>query len=149
MPDIAPLIYTIGFTQKPLRRFIELLQQASVDAVIDIRLRNVSQLAGWAKRDDLAYVLELVGIAYEHQPALAPTADILDTYRKDHDWAKYVRRFGPLLVERKAQTLGESLRQRYRAPCLLCSEATAEQCHRRLVAEFWQDHLPNLGIIHL
>ena len=149
MPDIAPIIYTIGFTQKPLRRFIELLQEASVDAVIDIRLRNVSQLAGWAKRDDLAYVLELVGIAYEHQPALAPTAEILDTYRKDQDWAKYVRQFGPLLIERKAQTLGASLLQRYHAPCLLCSEATAEQCHRRLVAEFWQDHLSNLKITHL
>lgn len=134
---------------KPLRRFIELLQEASVDAVIDIRLRNVSQLAGWAKRDDLAYVLELVGIAYEHQPVLAPTAEILDTYRKDQDWAKYVRQFGPLLTERKAQTLGASLLQRYHAPCLLCSEATAEQCHRRLVAEFWQEQLSNLKITHL
>ncbi|MFN8486524.1 MAG: DUF488 domain-containing protein [Caldilineaceae bacterium] len=144
-----PTIYTIGFTQKPLRRFVELLQKASVDAVIDIRLRNVSQLAGWAKRDDLAYILALVGIAYEHQPDLAPTAEILDTYRKDHDWERYVRRFGPLLVERKAQTQGESLLQRYQAPCLLCSEATAEQCHRRLVAEFWRIHLPNLDIVHL
>jgi len=142
-------VYTIGFTQKPLRRFIELLQAAKVDALIDIRLRNVSQLAGWAKRDDLAFVLELVGVAYEHQPTLAPTADILDTYRKDSDWAAYVRKFQPLLHERNAQALGQAIFQRYQTPCLLCSEATAEQCHRRLVAEFWAEQLPNLQIIHL
>ena len=142
-------IYTIGFTQKPLQRFIELLQTAQVDAVIDIRLRNVSQLAGWAKRDDLAFVLKLVGIAYEHQPALAPTAEILDTYRKDHDWSAYVRQFRPLMVQRDAQTLGHGLLSRYQAPCLLCSEATAEQCHRRLVAEFWRETLPTLEIKHL
>lgn len=142
-------IYTIGFTQKPLQRFIELLQTAQVDAVIDIRLRNVSQLAGWAKRDDLAFVLKLVGIAYEHQPALAPTAEILDTYRKDHDWPAYVRQFRPLMMQRNTQTLGQTLIDRYQAPCLLCSEATAEQCHRRLVAEFWRETLPKLEIKHL
>lgn len=142
-------VYTIGFTQKPLRRFVELLQTASVDAVIDIRLRNVSQLAGWAKRDDLAFILELVGISYEHHPDLAPTAEILDTYRKDEDWSAYVRKFQPLLRERNAQDLGQAILQRRQAPCLLCSEATADQCHRRLVAEFWAKHLPNLQIVHL
>lgn len=142
-------VYTIGFTQKPLRHFITLLQTAKVDALIDIRLRNVSQLAGWAKRDDLAFVLELVSIAYEHQPALAPTAEILDTYRKDNDWAAYVCKFQPLLSERKAQALGQTIFQHYQAPCLLCSEATAEQCHRRLVAEFWVEQFPDLQIIHL
>lgn len=142
-------IYTIGFTQKPLRRFVEILQTANVDAVIDIRLRNVSQLAGWAKRDDLAFILELVGLAYEHQPDLAPTADILDTYRQENDWSAYVRKFQPLLRERNAQLLGETIFQRHQTPCLLCSEATADQCHRRLVAEFWAKYLPNLQIIHL
>jgi len=142
-------IYTIGFTQKPLRRFVDILQTAGVDAVIDIRLRNVSQLAGWAKRDDLAFILELLDISYEHQPDLAPTSDILDRYRKDEDWSAYVRKFQPLLRERNAQVIGQAIFQRHSAPCLLCSEATADQCHRRLVAEFWAKHLPNLQIIHL
>lgn len=142
-------IYTIGFTKKSLRRFVELLQAAQVDAVIDSRLRNSSQLAGWAKRDDLAYILELVGIAYEHQPTLAPTAEILDGYHKDGDWANYVRQFKPLLATRNAQTVGQAILSQYRAPCLLCSEATADQCHRRLVAEYWQRHSPTLQIIHL
>jgi uncharacterized protein (DUF488 family) len=142
-------IHTIGFTKKPLRHFIELLQTAQVDVLIDIRLRNTSQLAGWAKRDDLAYVLELVNIAYEHQPDLAPTAEILDGYRKDGDWSTYMRRFRPLLRARDAQSLGEALLTRYQAPCLLCSEATPEQCHRRLVAEFWQESIPTIQINHL
>ena len=142
-------VYTIGFTKKPLRRFVELLQASHVDALIDIRLRNVSQLAGWAKRDDLAFVLELLGIAYEHQPDLAPTATILDTYRKDNNWPAYVHQFHPLLVERNAAALGQTLLDRYKAPCLLCSEATPEQCHRRLVAEFWATAIPNLQIVHL
>jgi uncharacterized protein (DUF488 family) len=142
-------LYTIGFTKKSLRRFVELLQAAQVDTVIDIRLRNSSQLAGWAKRDDLAYILELVGIAYAHQPTLAPTAEILDGYRQDGDWANYVRQFEPLLTARAAQTLGQTIVERYQAPCLLCSEATADQCHRRLVAEYWQRHIPTLQIMHL
>jgi uncharacterized protein (DUF488 family) len=144
-----PTIYTIGFTQKPLRKFVGLLQSAGVDAVIDVRLRNVSQLAGWAKRDDLAYVLELLGIAYEHQPDLAPTAEILDAYRAGDDWQTYIEKFLPLMAQRNTQTLGHELLQRHQAPCLLCSEATPEQCHRRLVAEYWAGQIPDLAIVHL
>jgi uncharacterized protein (DUF488 family) len=142
-------VYTIGFTQKSLRQFIHLLKAANVDAVIDIRLRNTGQLAGWAKRDDLAYILELVGVAYEHQPDLAPTDEILDTYRKDHNWLAYVGKFRPLIAQRTIQTLGQAILRSHRAPCLLCSEATADQCHRRLVAEYWAEHMPGLEVVHL
>lgn len=142
-------LYTIGFTKKSLRRFAELLQEADVDVLVDTRLRNNSQLSGYAKRDDLAYVMEMLGIAYEHQPDLAPTTDILDAYRKDKDWELYVQKFTPLIQTRTIQTIGEALFQRYQAPCLLCSEATAEQCHRRLVAEYWIKHIPNLEVVHL
>jgi len=142
-------LYTIGFTKKSLRRFTELLQDAKVDALVDTRLRNNSQLSGYAKRDDLAYVMELLGIAYEHQPDLAPTTEILDTYRKDKDWEQYVQKFNPLIQERTIQAIGQELFQRYQAPCLLCSEATAENCHRRLVAEYWAKHIPDLEVTHL
>jgi uncharacterized protein (DUF488 family) len=141
--------YTIGFTQKSLRQFIALLQSAQVDAVIDTRLRPTSQLSGYAKANDLAFVLETFGIAYEHQPDLAPTAEILDTYRKDHDWAAYVCRFNALIDERGILTIGQGLVQRYHAPCLLCSEATADKCHRRLLAEYWVARIPQLSIVHL
>jgi len=142
-------LHTIGFTQKSLRQFVALLQSAGVDAVIASRLRNTGQLAGYAKKDDLAYVLELMGIAYGHHPELVPSHEILDTYRKDKDWDRYVRHFRPLIADRAIETVAANVLGRYRNPCLLCSEATPDQCHRRLVAEYWQKHTPGLDIVHL
>ena len=145
-----PTIYTIGFRRKPLSEFIRTLREAGVDAVIDVRLRNTSQLSGYAKRDDLAFVLqEGFGIAYEHHPDLAPTDDILDSFRQDKDWASYEERFGPLLAERHAERVGRDVLSRHKAVCLLCSEPAADQCHRRLVAEYWAGQIPDLSIIHL
>jgi uncharacterized protein (DUF488 family) len=121
-----------------------------VDAVIDIRLRNTSHLLGYTKRDDLAFLLQAgFGIAYEHCPELAPSEEILLAYREDKDWAAYVHQFAPLLVERRAEEHGRRILARYHAPCLLCAETTAEQCHRRLVAEYWAQHIPRVNIVHL
>ena len=142
-------IYTIGFTQKSLRRFVGLLQKARVDLLVDIRLRPDSQLSGYAKREDLTFVLDLFGIGYVYQPLLAPTAEILDDYRRTSDWATYAARFLPLLQERRAEEIVATLFEDHNAPCLLCSEATADQCHRRLVAEYWAGHVPGLKIVHL
>jgi len=145
-----PTIYTIGYKEKPLATFIGQLREAGVDAVIDVRLRNTSHLAGYTKRDDLAFLLrEGFGIAYEHQPELAPTPEIRDAYRSGGDWPAYVADFVPLLEERAAQEVGRAILARYRAPCLLCAEPTAEHCHRRLVAEYWAAHVPGLTIVHL
>jgi len=143
-------IYTVGYTKKSLEEFIRLLQQAGVDAVVDIRLRNTSQLAGFAKRDDLAFLLrEGFHIEYEHRPDLAPTPEILDAYKASSDWPAYEQAFLPLLAERDAEAIGRELLARYRHPCLLCAELTPERCHRRLVAEWWAKHLPNVEVIHL
>ena len=145
-----PVAYTIGYQRKPLETFIVQLRQAGVDVVIDVRLRNTSHLAGYTKRDDLAFLLrEGFGIAYEHHPELAPTDEILDAYRDDGDWAAYEARFLPLLAERVAEGVGREVLARYRAPCLLCAEPTADRCHRRLVAEHWAKHIPALTIVHL
>ena len=144
------ILNTIGYKGKSLSSFINRLREAGVDAVIDVRLRNTSHLAGYTKRDDLAFLLrEGFGIAYEHRPELAPTPEILDTYRDDQDWEAYESRFLPLLVERSAESVGREIMARYQAPCLLCSEPTADRCHRRLVAEYWAVHLPELTIVHL
>jgi uncharacterized protein (DUF488 family) len=116
---------------------------------VHIRLRNNSQLAGFAKQDDLAFILKTFGIGYEHHPELAPTAEILDTYRKDKNWMSYVSKFLPLMAERSAEASGADILNRYSSPCLLCSEDTADQCHRRLIAESWAEHFSNLEIIHL
>lgn len=145
-----PIVYTIGFRKKSLEEFITLLREAGVDAIIDIRLRNTSQLAGFTKRDDLDFLLrEGFGIAYEHRLELAPTSEILDTYRGDKNWPAYERRFGPLMVERQMERVADEIFARYERPCLLCSEVTADKCHRRLVAEYWQQHIPALKVVHL
>jgi uncharacterized protein (DUF488 family) len=143
-------LYTIGYKGKSLEDFIGQLRAAGVDAVIDIRLRNTSHLAGYTKRDDLAFLLqEGFGIAYEHHPELAPTPEIRDAYLADKDWAAYEAQFLPLMRERHAAAVGQDVLARFRSPCLLCAEPTADHCHRRLVAEHWAAHQPDVTVVHL
>ena len=143
-------IYTIGYKGKSLETFITQLRRAGVDAVIDVRLRNTSHLAGYTKRDTLDFLLRVgFGIAYEHHPELAPTPEILDAYRADQDWAAYTANFLPLMEERAAEEVGREVLARYSAPCLLCAEPTVEHCHRRLVAEYWARHIAGLNVVHL
>ncbi len=145
-----PTIYTIGYQRKSLETFITQLREAGVDVVIDARLRNTSHLAGYTKRDTLDFLLrEGFGIAYEHHPELAPTPEILDTYKENADWAAYEARFIPLLKARAAEAVGQDILTRYQAPCLLCAEPTADHCHRRLVAEYWHRHLSDIHLVHL
>ncbi|RIK83416.1 MAG: hypothetical protein DCC68_03845 [Planctomycetota bacterium] len=137
-------VYTIGFTQTSAADFFGRLRSAGVRRLVDVRLNNSSQLAAFAKRDDLGFFLrELCGADYVHEPLLAPTQDMLDAYKKQRgDWAEYERRYLDLLCVRKVETqLGRDL---FAGPTvLLCSEAEATHCHRRLaldyLKEFWRD----------
>lgn len=142
-------VFTIGFAKKSARRFFEVLRQAAVRKVVDIRLNNVSQLAGFTKKDDLAYFLEAIGgMGYEHRPELAPTKEILDGYRnKNLTWPEYEERFRGQMAERQieAHVVPDDLDR----TCLLCSEPKAEKCHRRLVAEYLQSKWGNVEIRHL
>ena len=142
-------LFTIGFTKKNAETFFRKLEKAGVKKIIDIRLNNVSQLAGFAKKDDLIYFLkELCRCDYRHEPLLAPTKDILDGYKKKKiDWSEYEKRFKDLLKARNAHTLVSSL-ELHKA-CLLCSEPTSEKCHRRLVAEYLKSYFKNIQISHL
>jgi len=143
-------IYTIGYECRPLAEFISMLRGAGVDAIIDIRLRNTSHLAGYTKRDDLAFLLHQgFGIAYEHRAELAPSDEMLDAIKQDHDWQHYADAFKALLAERHSEAIGTEVLARYKAPCLLCHEATPDQCHRRLVAEWWAEHIPGCTVVHL
>jgi len=143
-------IYTIGYKGKSLAEFVGRLREASVDGVIDVRLRNTSHLAGYTKRDDLAFLLrEGFAISYEHRPELAPSPEIMDAYREDGDWTVYQSEFLPLLRERSAEEVGREITARYRAPCLLCAEPTPDHCHRRLVAEYWAERLSGVVVVHL
>jgi uncharacterized protein (DUF488 family) len=142
-------IFTIGFTKKTLRDFIEILHRAGVKRVIDVRLRNTSQLAGWSKQPDFAYLLEEgFGIAYEHHPEFAPSGELLDTYKKDHDWTRYEECFNLLLAERQLEAAARDLLEKD-SICLLCTEPKADKCHRRLVANYLRSFAPEIEVRHL
>jgi uncharacterized protein (DUF488 family) len=143
-------IFTIGFAKKNAEQFFGLLRGAGIRGLIDVRLNNVSQLAGFTKRDDLRFFLrELCDADYVHEPRLAPTSEILKAYqRKEIDWPEYERRFGALLIERHAEhVIPRTLFDR--PTVLLCSEPTAARCHRRLVAEYLAGHWGDVKIVHL
>jgi uncharacterized protein (DUF488 family) len=144
-------IYTIGFTGRKAKDFFGLLKEHKIKQLIDIRLNNVSQLAGFTKRDDLEYFLsEICKASYRHEPLLAPTKEILDAYRKKQmTWEDYEVAFFDLMKQRRIETTIKKTDIRKRT-VLLCSEPTAAKCHRRLVAEYlavgWRREI---SIIHL
>lgn len=142
-------LYTIGFTKKSADAFFTTIRSSGAKRVIDVRLNNVSQLAGFSKRDDLAYFLrEICGVGYEHLPTLAPTQEMLDAYRKKNEgWPAYERAFINLIHERR---IGDSLARALADDgCLLCSEDKPEHCHRRLVAEYLSEAWDDVEIVHL
>lgn len=141
---------TIGFTQSTAERFFRRLRNAEVRTVIDVRLHNTSQLAAFAKADDLAFFLKQIGdIKYVHQPLLAPTDDMLKTYKKEKgDWSVYQGRFLQLMADRKIEEVLTP--DVFEGACLLCSEATPHHCHRRLVCEYLNERWDGaLSVRHL
>jgi uncharacterized protein (DUF488 family) len=132
-------VLTIGFTKTTAEGFFERLLNASVKKVVDVRLHNTSQLAGFAKADDLAYLLKRIGgIGYMHQPLLAPTDPMLKAYKKEKgDWRTYEERFLELMSERHIEARFRP--EMFDGACLLCSEATPHHCHRRLVCEYFNE----------
>ena len=142
-------IYTIGFTKKSASTFFGLLQKSGAERLVDVRLNNVSQLAGFAKRDDLKFFLaELCNMDYTHELRLAPTQEMLDNYKKrGSSWQEYERGFIDLMVERKIEaTIPPSLLDN---AVLLCSEAAPHNCHRRLVSEYLAEHWGDVAVTHL
>jgi uncharacterized protein (DUF488 family) len=142
-------VFTLGFTKKSARRFFELLRSSGAKRVVDVRLNNVSQLAGFAKKEDLAYFLkEICGMDYVHLPELAPTREMLDDYKKRRgDWETYETRFLALMRERRIE---ETVPRDVIADgCLLCSEDKPDHCHRRLVAEYLKQAWGDIEIVHL
>jgi len=132
-------IFTIGFTQKKADTFFGFLREANIKTLIDVRLNNVSQLAGFAKRDDLKFFLkELCNADYEHFPELAPTKELLDAYKKKNmPWFEYEDRFLNLIAQRNIErSINPELMDH---GCLLCSEHEPHHCHRRLVVEYLND----------
>ena len=144
-------LYTIGFTQKSAREFFNKIKNSNIDLLIDIRLNNVSQLAGFAKGKDLEYFLkEICNCEYAHDDVFAPTKELLDNYRANKvSWKEYENVFAKIMASRQIEERFKKLYKNYKNVCLLCTEPTAEQCHRRLVAEYLQKHCENIEIIHI
>jgi uncharacterized protein (DUF488 family) len=142
-------IYTIGFTKKSARAFFSKLKESGAKRLVDVRLNNVSQLAGFAKKDDLRYFLNIIcQMEYLHTPTLAPTQDILDAYKKRKgDWNVYEGHFLALMRSRHIETAVS--REIMDESCLLCSEELPDYCHRRLVAEYLRDRWGDLEIQHI
>ncbi|MEW6355286.1 MAG: DUF488 domain-containing protein [Planctomycetota bacterium] len=142
-------IFTIGFTKKSAEEFFTKLCTAGVKRVIDARLKNTSHLAGFAKRDDLRYFLRAVcNMDYVEMPDLAPTAEMVDQYKKQKgEWSEYERQFLELISERKIdETISRELLD---GACLLCSEDEPDHCHRRLLAEYLSEKWGGVEIIHI
>ncbi len=143
-------IYTIGFTKTSAEDFFGRLADARIQRLLDIRLNNTSQLAGFAKARDLEYFLDsLLGAKYEHADELAPTKEILERFKKHRgDWGEYEWTFTRLMRKRE---IFDRFPPNYfmTRTALLCSEATAEHCHRRLVAEMFAAEWPGVRIVHL
>lgn len=141
------ILYTIGFTKKSAKKFFSLLINNQVKKIIDIRLKNSSQLAGFTKSTDLEYFLkEIGGIGYEHILELAPTQEILDEFKGKNDWESYEIKFNALMTERRIENLDKT---KFDNACLLCSESKPLKCHRRLVAEYLKNAWGDVKIIHL
>jgi uncharacterized protein (DUF488 family) len=149
--NLSPAItlFTVGFTGKSAKEFFETLKQSGVRRVVDIRLNNVSQLAGFTKKGNLEYFLHTIAdINYVHEPNFAPTKEILNEYKKKRiDWNEYEIRYRRLIEER--QPAKSLMPEDFDRACLLCSEPTAEHCHRRLAAEYLKEAWGNVTIVHL
>jgi len=139
-------IYTIGFTKKTLEDFITRLKKSNIQRIVDIRLNNSSQLAGFAKSHDLEFILKQFGIEYISVKSLAPNKALLDKYRKAKNWKEYEANFKALMNTRNARKTLDDLQLDKKTSCFLCSEDKPEKCHRRLVAEMLDK---NFEIVHL
>jgi len=143
-------LFTIGFTQKSAREFFKKLKDNGVELLLDIRLNNTSQLAGFAKGEDLRFFIESFGMKYIHDTNLSPTEEILKKYKKKEiDWKEYEILFNKLCDDRK---INEYIIKKYimlENICLLCSEATAEKCHRRLIANRFKKMQNDIVIVNL
>lgn len=145
-------IYTIGFTKKNAEEFFTLLQKNKVQLLVDVRLNNSSQLAGFSKFPDIEFFLKKIcGIEYKHEILFAPEENTLKRYKKKEiDWDQYVLEFNETM---KKRNIREYIAKAYKNVsddiCLLCSEPTPEQCHRRLIAEIFSEVFPEIKIIHI
>jgi uncharacterized protein (DUF488 family) len=141
-------LFTIGFTKKSAETFFTRLKKSGATRLVDVRLHNVSQLAGFAKKDDLSYFArEICGMSYLHMTELAPTEPLMDSYkRKGGAWSDFAPKFNALMAERRIEEID---RKTLDGGCLLCSEDKPHHCHRTLVADYLKEKWGDVEIVHL
>ena len=151
-------LFTIGFKGRSAENFFLTLKNAAIQKLIDIRRRNTSQLSGYSKGDDLKFFLEkCFGISYEHIPEFAPSEGVLRKYqtllgkkkRDDNAWAYYVTEFSKEVLCEQTVHLFQQTSDGLHRVCFLCSEESADRCHRRLLAEYLKQYLLDIQIEHL
>lgn len=142
-------IFTIGFTKKNAENFFGLIKANNIHLLVDVRLNNQSQLAGFTKKNDLTYFLKAIcDCSYTHKPLWAPDEQILNDYKKKNiTWNDYEKKYVSLLESRNI--IRDFNPETYGSSCFLCSEPEPKQCHRRLLAEFFQKAYPSIIIKHL
>jgi len=145
------ILYTIGFTQKTAKQFFELIKKNKIELLLDVRLNNKSQLAGFAKGDDVAYFLhEICQCKYEHCLEFAPTKELLDGYKdKRINWSEYEKQYSTLIDERKSISGFVERFHDYRSICFLCSEPASDRCHRQLLVNMIVKNSPEITIKHI
>lgn len=138
-------IYTIGTNGKNKEIFAEILNAVDVNTVIDVRLWRQSRFVPWTSGTNLQRML---GDKYKYIPELTPTLDLLTKIKNGTiNWAEYEQIFNDILKKRRIENLFTP--DTINKVCFLCAEKTAENCHRRLVAEYLQQHFPDIEIVHL
>ena len=146
------MICTIGFTQKSAEQFFGLIQRHGITRLIDVRLWNSTQLAGFSKGRDLQYFLcTICNCEYAHELSAAPSKELLDGYKNGTiTWTEYERIYHSLMRERGTV---ENFTAKYDFASenivLLCAEPPPERCHRRLLAELFVRHNPIIEIRHI
>jgi len=145
-------LYNIGYAHKSAKQFFEEIKEHKIEIVVDIRLGNTSQLAGFTKKDDLAYFLdEICGCDYEHRPDLAPTKDLIDGYKsKTVTREEFGRRYCEIIRDRDSGVLGFADKYRgYERICLLCSGADITSCHQQLLSSMLAEQVPSIAIVNV
>lgn len=142
------ILYTIGFSQKSAEDFFKTLKSNNVIRLIDIRLNNKSQLAGFTNVKHLSYFLKIHDIEYLYRPDFAPSKELLNGYKnKSISWQEYEIEYSKILIQRNIiEKIDWNI---FKDSVLLCSEQTAEQCHRRLLAEYLAQKKSDIKIKHL
>jgi uncharacterized protein YeaO (DUF488 family) len=149
MDGVDMKLFTIGFTGKSAEKFFGLLETSKASKLIDIRINRTSQLAGFAKEQDLKFFLpKLIGMDYVIREDLAPTKELLASYRnKEINWDEFADKYSELLKQRGViDSLNSEL---FDNAVLLCSENEPEKCHRSLLANLINKKFPNFQVTNL